>query len=180
GAGRAGARLAAERLPLPPGARPFPVERVFAFAIPAVGAVYLGVGLLVWALRRERRDAWALLVFCATMAAQLFISGPTTRTSTLLVWANMPLIGASSFFLFSVYPLEPPWFVRLPRLRALPPARRGAVPRPRRCAARVCARCPGPPPGSRPRWCTWNACSARRPASPPDSASISQWGSARP
>jgi signal transduction histidine kinase len=113
--------------PLPPGVRPFPVEILFSLLIPTVGAVYLGVGLLVWALRRERRDAWALLVFCCTMAAQLFISGPTTRASTLLVWANMPLIGASSFFLFSVYPLEPSWFVRRPGLRALPWAAAGVA-----------------------------------------------------
>ncbi len=139
---RDGRRLEVSLSPLPPGARPFPVERVFAFAIPAVGAVYLGVGLLVWALRRERRDAWALLVFCATMAAQLFISGPTTRGSTLLVWANMPLIGASSFFLFSVYPLEPPWFVRRPGLRALPWAAAGAV-----AALVLLERALGVPPG---------------------------------
>ncbi|HVH04603.1 MAG TPA: ATP-binding protein [Myxococcota bacterium] len=106
--------------PLPAGTRPFPVETFFGFAIPAVGAVYLGIGLLVWVLRRERRDAWALLVFNATMAAQLFISAPTTRASALIVWANMPLIGAASFFLFTVYPFEPPSFVRRPGLRAIP------------------------------------------------------------
>jgi signal transduction histidine kinase len=32
----------------------------------------------------------------------------------------MPMIGAASFFLFSVYPFEPPSFVRRPGLRALP------------------------------------------------------------
>ena len=117
---RTGEQLEVEAAPLAPGMRPFPVENFFAFAIPAVGAVYLSIGLLVWALRRERRDAWALLVFSAIMAAQLFISGPTTRSSTLLVWANMPLIGAAAFFLFSVYPFEPPIFVRHPGLRAIP------------------------------------------------------------
>jgi len=106
--------------PVPAGERPFPLEQFFALAIPAVGAVYLGIGLLVWGLRRERRDAWALLVFSATMAAQLFVSGPGTSTQTVFVWANMPLIGAASFFLFSVYPFEPASFVRQPGLRAIP------------------------------------------------------------
>jgi signal transduction histidine kinase len=117
---RDGSERVAVVAPLPPGPRPFPLETLLAFAIPAVGAVYLGVGLLVWWLRRPRRDAWALVVFSATMAAQLFISGPTTRTSTLVVWSNLPLIGAASFFLFSVYPFEPPWALRQPGLRALP------------------------------------------------------------
>jgi signal transduction histidine kinase len=117
---RSGEPLEVLLAPLAPGVRPFPVENFFSFAIPAVGAVYLSIGLLVWALRRERRDAWALLVFSAIMAAQLFISGPTTRSSTLLIWANMPLIGAAAFFLFSVYPFEPPAFVRRPGLRAIP------------------------------------------------------------
>jgi signal transduction histidine kinase len=117
---RDGTVLEVALAPLPAGARPFPVETFFGFAIPAVGAVYLGIGLLVWVLRRERRDAWALLVFNATMAAQLFISAPTTRASSLLIWANMPLIGAASFFLFTVYPYEPPSFVRRPGLRAIP------------------------------------------------------------
>ena len=117
---RDGTLVDAVAAPIPPGRRPFPVEGFFALAIPAVGAVYLGVGLLVWMLRRERRDAWALLMFSAAMAAQLFISGPTTSTSTRFVWANMPLIGAASFFLFSVYPFEPPSFVRHPGLRAIP------------------------------------------------------------
>jgi signal transduction histidine kinase len=117
---RDGSAREAELAPIAPGERPFPVEQFFALAIPAVGAVYLGIGLLVWGLRRERRDAWALLVFSAVMAAQLFISGPTTTTSTMVVWANMPLIGAASFFLFSVYPFEPPSFVRRPGLRGIP------------------------------------------------------------
>ena len=117
---RDGTVLEVALAPLPAGARPFPVETFFGFAIPAVGAVYLGIGVLVWVLRRERRDAWALLVFNATMAAQLFISAPTTRASSLLIWANMPLIGAASFFLFTVYPYEPPSFVRRPGLRAIP------------------------------------------------------------
>jgi len=106
--------------PLPPGDRPFPLERVFQFLIPAVGVVYLGIGLAVWALRRERREAWALLVFGAVMAAQLLISVPAGTTSSVFVWANMPFIGASAFHLFSVYPLEPPWMVRRPGLRAIP------------------------------------------------------------
>src|SRR5262245_52269465 len=66
---RGGATLEVALPPLPPGTKPFPVETFFGFAIPTVGAVYLGIGLLVWVLRRERRDAWALLMFNATMAA---------------------------------------------------------------------------------------------------------------
>src|SRR5690606_6497286 len=44
-----------------------------------VGATYLAIGLLVWLLRGERADSWAFAIFCAAMAAQMFVSFDTFR-----------------------------------------------------------------------------------------------------
>jgi len=37
----------------------------------------------------------------------------------VLVWINLPLIGATTFHLFTAYPTEPAWMVRNPSLRWL-------------------------------------------------------------
>jgi signal transduction histidine kinase len=116
-----GGRVLEVDLPtLPPGTRAFMLENALTVAIPALGAIYLLVAGLVWRLRPDRADAWALLLFGATMATQLFLAGPLDPSGAVLVWMNLPLIGATSFHLFTTYPLEPTWIVRRSRSRLIP------------------------------------------------------------
>jgi signal transduction histidine kinase len=88
----------------------------------AVAVIYLITGGAVWWLRPGRAGAWALLLFCSTMAVQL---ATTMHTDTIL-WSgprlalNVPLLGATAFHLFTTYPIEPIWVVRYRRARALP------------------------------------------------------------
>jgi signal transduction histidine kinase len=87
-----------------------------------VAVIYLITGGAVWWLRPGRAGAWALLLFCSTMAVQL---STTMHTDTIL-WSgprlalNVPLMGATAFHLFTTYPIEPIWVVRYQRARALP------------------------------------------------------------
>jgi signal transduction histidine kinase len=85
-------------------------------------AFYLVIGGAAWWLKSDRSEAWALLLFCCTMAAQL-----ATIPSTNLIplgWPrmllNVPLIGATTFHLFTTYPIEPGWVVRHRRVQLLP------------------------------------------------------------
>src|SRR3989442_8975688 len=64
-------------------------------------AFYLVIGGAAWWLKSDRSEAWALLLFCCTMAAQL-----ATMPQTNLIWSgwlrmlvNVPLIGATTFHL---------------------------------------------------------------------------------
>jgi signal transduction histidine kinase len=88
----------------------------------AVGVTYLGLGLLVWLLRRDRGESWAFSIFCATMAAQLFVSFDTYRQTFGYERnaVNFGLLGAATFQLFTSYPFEPAWIVKRPWLRRLP------------------------------------------------------------
>ena len=105
--------------PLPPGAPDFVLERALGLAIPALGGIYLFVALSVWRLRPDRADSWALLLFGCAMGTQLFLAGALDRIGAVFVWMNLPFIGATSFHLFTTYPLEPAWIVRRPRWRLL-------------------------------------------------------------
>ena len=87
-----------------------------------VAIIYLAIGGTVWWLRPGRSGAWALLLFCSTMATQLammmhtdFIAWSWPRTLI-----NLPLMGATAFHLFTTYPLEPDWIVRYRRIQVLP------------------------------------------------------------
>ncbi len=87
-----------------------------------VAVIYLAIGVTVWWLRPGRSGAWALLLFCSTMATQLammmhtdFIAWSWPRTLI-----NLPLMGATAFHLFTTYPLEPDWIVRHRRIQLLP------------------------------------------------------------
>jgi signal transduction histidine kinase len=106
--------------PASPAADAFRLETALRILVPLLGGVYLLIAGLVWRLRRDRADAWALLLFSSAMATQLFLSGPLTRGGALQMWMNLPLIGATAFHLFTTYPLEPDWIVRRPGLRFLP------------------------------------------------------------
>jgi signal transduction histidine kinase len=93
-----------------------------SLALLIVGAIYLGVGVLVWRLKPDRAESWALLLFFAFMAAMLFGSNeselqPSPYQRAML---NLGLIGASAFHFFTHFPNEPSWLVRHRRIRLLP------------------------------------------------------------
>jgi hypothetical protein len=87
-----------------------------------VAAIYVAIGGVVWWLKPDRSEAWALVLFCSAMAVQL----ATTTQTDLIAWAwprllvNLPLIGATTFHLFTTYPIEPDWIVRNRRIQLLP------------------------------------------------------------
>ncbi|MGH0028433.1 MAG: ATP-binding protein [Myxococcota bacterium] len=87
-----------------------------------VAAIYLATGGVVWWFKPDRTEARALLLFCCTMAVQL----ATTLQTDFIPWgwplmaANAPLIGATTFHLFTTYPIEPDWVVRRRRVQWLP------------------------------------------------------------
>jgi signal transduction histidine kinase len=112
-----GAELEVALEPLAPGARSFPLESLVSYGVLAVGLVYLGIGLWVFRLKRDRRESWVLLLFCATTAALLFLVGPPLPPVPTLIGLAIPWIGATAFHLFTTYPIEPPWAVRWPELR---------------------------------------------------------------
>ncbi|MGH7287852.1 MAG: hypothetical protein ACREI8_07520, partial [Myxococcota bacterium] len=106
--------------PLPPGARSFPLETLVSFGLLGVGLVYLAIGMWVWRLKRDRRESWALMLFCAVTAAMLVLVGPQDAAVATMIGLTIPWIGAASFQLFTTYPIEPSWAVRWPELRVLP------------------------------------------------------------
>jgi signal transduction histidine kinase len=87
-----------------------------------VAIIYLGTGGVVYWLRPENSGAWALLLFCCTLAVQLAITLHTDHIqgAMLHMVANAPLIGATTFQLFTTYPIQPGWVVRHPRVQVLP------------------------------------------------------------
>jgi len=87
-----------------------------------VGLAYLALGALVWLLRRERGEAWSFALFCAAMAAQLFLSFDTFRQTAGYERnaINFGLLGAATFQLFTSYPFEPPWVSRRRWVRRVP------------------------------------------------------------
>jgi len=91
-------------------------------AVLLVSFFYLAVGGAVYWNKPDRAEAWALLLFCSAVAVQL----ATTVRSDLEPWsvarafANLPLVGATTFHLFTTYPIEPDWVVRYRRVRTVP------------------------------------------------------------
>jgi signal transduction histidine kinase len=86
-----------------------------------VSVIYLAIGCVVWRLRPERAEAWALLLFCSTMSAQMSLSFdwvPIPLVGPRMLF-NLPFIGATVFHLFSIYPVEPAWVVRHRGVRPL-------------------------------------------------------------
>jgi len=115
-----GRRLSVALEPVPPDIQTFLPQRVLDLAIPIVGMIYLAIGVGVWRLKRDRPEAWALLLFCGAVAAQLFLSGTYTARGLVLNLITVPFIGATAFHLFTSYPIEPGWIVRHPQIRAIP------------------------------------------------------------
>jgi signal transduction histidine kinase len=104
---------------LPPGTTDFPTDRWLPVALPAVGLIYLGIGLVVWRLKPDRRESWALHLFCSLTAALLFLTAPATGTVWALAGMTIPLVGPAAFHLFTIYPAEPPWVVRHSEIRSV-------------------------------------------------------------
>jgi len=104
-----------------PAARP-PMDLLLHLGLLLVSAFYFAIGGAVWWNRRERPESWALLLFCSTMAVQLSssIRVDLIPWSAGRVLANLPMLGATAFHLFTTYPIEPAWMVRNRRIRAVP------------------------------------------------------------
>ena len=106
-----------------------PWSAMLRAALIVVSCLYLACGLLVWRLRPDRAESWALLLFCCTMSTSL-ASGQETEVATwshLRMFVNLPFIGATIFHLFTTYPVEPLWIVRRRGLRAVPYAGAAAI-----------------------------------------------------
>jgi two-component system NtrC family sensor kinase len=94
---------------------------IFA-ALSVAGVSYLLVGIFVWRLRSGRTEAWAFLLFSASMATTLF-----SAVHTFDAWLGyermaitQPLLGATMLHLFTRFPTEPPWMRGRRWLRGLP------------------------------------------------------------
>jgi len=98
-----------------------PLEPIYVACF-LVGSAYLGIGALVWMLRRGREESWAFALFCSFMAVQLFTSFDTFRQTLGYERAvmNFFFLGAGTFHLFTTYPFEPAWVERRRWVRRLP------------------------------------------------------------
>jgi len=113
-----GQQVEVKLAPLPPGASPFAAgERLIRFGVAVVAFCYLGIGFVVWRIRSERRESWALLLFCAITSSLLFVSGRSSPLVLLLNDLTLPFLGAAGFHLFTTYPVEPRWITRRPGWR---------------------------------------------------------------
>ena len=97
----------------------FPLAKLAGVLIPLVGVVYLVIGLGVWLLKPDRRESWVLLLFCAATSSLLTPIGPAPGIVFLFIGITVPWVGATSFHLFTTYPIEPAWIVRHPQLRVV-------------------------------------------------------------
>jgi signal transduction histidine kinase len=119
---RDGSRLTVRIPPVSATAIRTPLSVLFHVLLTLVALIYLGTGGAVWWLRAGRAGAWALMLFCSTVAVQL----ATTMHTDSILWAwsrmtiNTPLMGATVFHLFTTYPIEPGWVVRHRRIQLLP------------------------------------------------------------
>jgi signal transduction histidine kinase len=87
-----------------------------------VSSLYLAIAFVVWRSRQATREAWALLLFCSTMSVLLSSAIrvdviPWAATRAL---ATLPFLGATTFHLFTTYPIEPRWISKRPRIRLIP------------------------------------------------------------
>jgi len=116
---RDGREIEAVLEPLAPGERRPVYGLIVDVGLPMVGLVYLAIGVVVWLLRPGRAASWAFLLFCSSMATSLFAAGWIRTPEWDYLWLNVPLVGATTFHLFTTYPAEPGWVVRFPRIRGL-------------------------------------------------------------
>ncbi|MBW2713815.1 MAG: hypothetical protein JRC77_08695, partial [Deltaproteobacteria bacterium] len=84
------------------------------------GCVYLAIGLFVWFMQRDKREAWAFLLFCSMLAMQFFVIRETSMGwSYLRSSLSTPLVSAAIFYFFSLFPSEPAWVRRHPLVRPI-------------------------------------------------------------
>ncbi|MFK7896907.1 MAG: ATP-binding protein [Myxococcota bacterium] len=87
-----------------------------------VSSLYLVVAMAVWWSRQASAEAWALLLYCSTMSVLL----STAIRVDLIPWAatrvlvTLPFLGATTFHLFTTYPIEPRWIAKRRRIRLVP------------------------------------------------------------
>jgi hypothetical protein len=117
-----GRRITVELPPEPLSKAAMPAISVVHVLVLLVSAIYLAIGGAVWWLKPDRSEAWALVLFCSAMAVQLasMIQTDVIAWAWPRMMANLPLIGATTFHLFTTYPIEPDWIVRHRRIQLLP------------------------------------------------------------
>ena len=99
-----------------------PLDLVLDIALLGVSIIYLIVGGLVWRSKWDRGEAWAFILFCAAISAELaaWVRVDIVPYGATRMLANTPFLGATAFHLFTTYPVEPPWIVRHRRIRFVP------------------------------------------------------------
>ena len=99
-----------------------PSDVLIHLALLLVSSLYLIVALAVWWTRQASADSWALLLFCSVMSALI----STAVRVDIIPWAatrvlaTLPFLGATTFHLFTTYPVEPRWVMKRPRIRLIP------------------------------------------------------------
>jgi signal transduction histidine kinase len=87
-----------------------------------VSSLYLVIALVVWWTRQASAEAWALLLYCSTMSVLI----SSSIRVDLIPWAatrviaTLPFLGATTFHLFTTYPIEPRWVLKRPGIRVVP------------------------------------------------------------
>ncbi|MEZ4334674.1 MAG: ATP-binding protein [Myxococcota bacterium] len=94
-----------------------------------VSALYLVVALGVWWTRQASAESWALLLYCSTMSVLISsaIRVDVIPWAPMRVLATLPFLGATTFHLFTTYPIEPRWVARRRRVRVVPYAIAGVI-----------------------------------------------------
>ncbi|MFP6639576.1 MAG: ATP-binding protein, partial [Myxococcota bacterium] len=97
-------------------------ETMVHVALLFISLLYVVVGLAVWWNNPGTARAWALLLFCSSMSVLLAtgLRAEVVPWSITQLMATLPFMGATTFHLFTTYPIEPTWIVRYRRIRAVP------------------------------------------------------------
>jgi signal transduction histidine kinase len=91
-------------------------------ALLLVSSLYLVIALVVWWSRSASAESWALLLYCSAMSVLI----STAVRVDIIPWAatrvlaTLPFLGATTFHLFTTYPIEPRWVMKRPRIRLIP------------------------------------------------------------
>ena len=91
-------------------------------ALLLVSSLYLVIALVVWWTRQASSESWALLLYCSTMSVLI----STAIRVDIIPWAatrvlaTLPFLGATTFHLFTTYPVEPRWVEKRPHIRVIP------------------------------------------------------------
>jgi len=99
-----------------------PSDVLIHLALLLVSSLYLVVALVVWWTRQANAQSWALLLFCSTMSVLI----STAIRVDIIPWAatrvlaTLPFLGATTFHLFTTYPIEPRWVMKRPHIRLVP------------------------------------------------------------